>query len=91
MSTSLIVGFFWVVASAITAMLPMRRQFLPGIILLIAAPGLIALIYADYGIWVAAAALFAFLSMFRNPLRYFWRKLRGQPTQLPPEIEERLK
>jgi len=91
MSTSLIIGFFWVLASAIVAMLPMRRQFLPGVALLIAAPVLIALIYVDYGIWVAAIAIFAFLSMFRNPLRYFWRKARGLPAELPPELRDRAK
>ena len=91
MSTSLIVGFIWVLASAVTAMLPMRAQFYPGLVLLVTAPALIFLIYADYGIWVTAAAIFAFVSMFRNPLRYFWRRFRGLPTQLPPEIEDQLK
>ena len=49
----------WVFASAIVAMLPMRHQYVPGVILL------------------------AFISMFRNPLRYFWARARGQRPTLP--------
>ena len=74
MSVALITGALWVVASAIVAMLPMQRQYVPGVALLIAAPFLILWIGWVHGwIWVAAG-LFAFLSMFRNPLRYIWRK-----------------
>lgn len=73
MSVALITGALWVVASAIVAMLPMQRQYVPGVALLIAAPFLILWIGWVHGwIWVAAG-LFAFLSMFRNPLRYIWR------------------
>lgn len=74
MSVALITGALWVVASAIVAMLPMQRQYVPGVALLIAAPFLILWIGWVHGwIWVAAG-LFAFLSMFRNSLRYIWRK-----------------
>jgi hypothetical protein len=31
-------------------------------------------------------ALLAFLSMFRNPLIYFWKRARGLPADLPPEL-----
>lgn len=74
MSVALITGALWVVASAIVAMLPMQRQYVPGVALLIAAPFLILWIGWVHGwIWVAAG-LFAFLSMFRNSLRCIWRK-----------------
>ena len=74
MSAALIVGALWVVASAIVAMLPMQRQYVPGVALLVMAPVLIIWIGWVHGwIWVAAG-VFAFLSMFRNPLRYIWRK-----------------
>lgn len=74
MSAALIAGALWVVASAIVAMLPMQRQYAPGITLLVLAPLLILWIGWTHGwIW-AVFGLFAFLSMFRNPLRYIWRK-----------------
>ena len=36
MSAALILGCLWVLAAAVTAMLPMRRQYVPGVTLLIA-------------------------------------------------------
>lgn len=86
MSPALIAGCLWVIASAITAMLPMRRQMVPGIALLLAAPVLIGWIGATHGWWWAAFGVFAFLSMFRNPLRYFIKRALGRPVDLPPEL-----
>lgn len=78
MSLSIYLAIAWVLAGTAVAFLPMRRQYLPGSILLFSAPVLIALLWVQYG-WIAGlGALFAFLSMFRNPLRYFWRKWTGQ-------------
>ncbi len=73
----------WVFASAIVAMLPMRLQYVPGITLLIAAPVLIFFIWTDIAWWAGLAALGAFVSMFRNPLRYFWTRARGHKPELP--------
>ncbi len=36
--TPLILGALWVIAAAITGMLPMRAQMIPGLTLLAAAP-----------------------------------------------------
>ena len=88
MSTSLILGCFWVLASAVTAMLPMRRQMVPGVALLVAAPVLLWFIAQDYGFWVFLITLFAALSMFRNPLIYFVRRALGQPVSLPEEMQQ---
>ena len=74
---------FWVLASAAVAMLPMRLQYVPGIALLLAAPVLIVLAGLTWGWWVAALALFAFVSMFRNPLRYFLARARGERPEIP--------
>lgn len=74
---------FWVFASALVAMLPMRWQYVPGVALLLAAPVLIFLIAQALGAWVAIAALAAFGSMYRNPLRYFWKRLTGQEVEIP--------
>lgn len=73
----------WVLASAAVAMLPMRHQYVPGVTLLIAAPALIIWIGYDVAWWAGALALLAFVSMFRNPLRYFWARLTGKQPELP--------
>jgi hypothetical protein len=87
---ALVAGCLWVVASAITAMLPMRRQMVPGVALLLAAPLLLLWIGVSHGwVWVAFG-LFAFVSMFRNPLRYFLNRALGRPVELPPELRDRV-
>lgn len=73
----------WVLASAGVALLPMRYQYVPGIMLLIAAPFLILWIGAAYSWLAAGLAVFAFVSMFRNPLRYFLARARGQHPEIP--------
>lgn len=88
MSLSVISAVLWVFAATGVAMLPMRLQFPPGILLLIAAPALIVWLGLDFGWIVAAAALAAFISMFRRPLRYYWRKWRGLESDSKPEVQE---
>ena len=88
MSLPLILGALWVLASALVAMLPMRRQMVPGIALLVTAPILLVWIGWAHGwVWLAVG-LFAFLSMFRNPLLYFARRALGRPAKLPKEMEK---
>lgn len=88
MSTPLILGCLWVLAAAVTAMLPMRRQMVPGLALLAAAPVLLVWIgYVHGWLWLAVG-LFAFVSMFRNPLLYFLRRALGRPAPLPREMEK---
>ncbi|MEJ6395323.1 DUF2484 family protein [Gymnodinialimonas sp. 2305UL16-5] len=78
MSLALTLACLWVLASAITAMLPMRFQYVPGVALLILALPLAVFVGLSHGwIWVAIA-LFAIASMYRNPLRYFWNRLAGR-------------
>ncbi len=89
MTTSLIVGLVWVLVGAFTAMLPMRHQKWTGLPLLLAAPVLIVLIGIDYGWWAAGIASFAFLSLFQHPLRYLWKRARGQKVELPPELRQK--
>jgi hypothetical protein len=88
MSTPLIIAALWVFAATATAFLPMRRQMVPGIALLVAAPVLILWIGATHGWLWAGLGLLAFLSMFRNPLIYFWKRATGRPVSLPPELQE---
>ncbi|MCF2904349.1 DUF2484 family protein [Octadecabacter sp. CECT 8868] len=83
MKVSLIIAVIWVFAATGTALLPMRRQYLPGVTLLILAPVLIVWLGYDFGWGWSIAALAAFVSMFRNPLRYFLARARGQKPELP--------
>lgn len=83
MSTSLIIASLWALAATIVALLPMRFQYVPGVSLLVAAPFVIGLIGYQHGVWVALLGLAAFMSMFRNPLIFFWRKFKGESPQVP--------
>jgi Protein of unknown function (DUF2484) len=84
----LIIGCFWILAAAVVAMLPMKRQMVPGLALLISAPFLLVWIGWVHGwIWLAIG-VFAFVSMFRNPLLYFLRRAMGRPAPLPKELEK---
>lgn len=89
MSPSLIAGCLWVFAATATAMLPLRRQMVPGIALLVAGPPIVVWIGATHGWGWGAFGLFAVLSMFRNPLRYFLNRALGRPGDLPPELRDR--
>jgi hypothetical protein len=83
MSLSVAIAVFWAIASTIVAFLPMRHQYIPGATLLFAAPLIIILIGYQHGwVWMLPCVL-GFLSMYRNPLRYLWRKWRGLPTEVP--------
>lgn len=83
MTLSLILACLWAVASTVVALLPMRHQYVPGVALLIAAPILILWVGFDYGWWVSILALIAFVSMFRNPLRYLWKRALGHDVEIP--------
>ena len=83
MTPSIITAALWVLAATATAFLPMKRQYKPGLALLIAAPILILWLGYENGWWLSVAASFGFVSMFRNPLRYIFRKITGQNPELP--------
>jgi hypothetical protein len=85
MSPALLAGALWAIAAAVTALLPMRLQYPPGITLLVLAPVLILWIGWVHGWVLGALGLAAFVSMFRNPLRYLWKKARGLPVSRPEE------
>ena len=83
MSGAVLSGMYWVLLATVTALLPMRAQIVPGITLLVTAPLLIVWIGLMHGPVWAAIATVAFLSMFRNPLIYFWRRMTGRPVINP--------
>jgi len=71
----------WVFAATVVALLPMRYQYVPGLVLLVAAPILIGAIGVGYG-WIAGLlALAGFVSMFRHPLKYFYKRFRGTGSE----------
>ena len=81
MSLSVGLAVFWAIASTVVAFLPMRNQYVPGAALLFSAPLLILFLGYQHGWLWTLPALLAFVSMYRNPLRYFWRKWRGQELE----------
>jgi len=81
--TLLTISALWVIAATIVAFLPLRYQYAPGILLLLSAPVLIFFIGRELGWLPAGLAVLAFLSMFRNPLRYFWKRALGQKPEVP--------
>ena len=83
MSAAAISACLWVLAAAVTAMLPMRRQYIPGLTLLLLAPVLIGWLFVAHGPWVGLAAALGFVSMFRNPLRYLLARARGEKPEVP--------
>jgi len=89
MSGALIAAIFWALAATVTALLPMRHQMVPGVALLLAAPVLVFWLGLTHG-WIASLlALLAFVSMFRNPLLYFFRRMTGRAAPVPSELERR--
>ncbi|KQI69468.1 UDP-N-acetylmuramate--alanine ligase [Loktanella sp. 3ANDIMAR09] len=83
MTPSLIIAALWVIAATITAFLSMRYQYVPGVALLLVAPVLIVWLAVDLGWIVGLVATLAFVSMFRNPLRYLIARLRGHHPEVP--------
>jgi len=80
---SVVISALWVIAATITALLPMRRQYVPGLTLLLLAPVLILWLGYDFGWGWSVLAFGAFASMFRNPLKYIVARLRGHRPELP--------
>jgi len=74
---SIFLAVTWVLVATAVAFLPMRWQFPPGILLLTAAPMIIAMLGIEHGWGLALAGTAGFVSMFRRPLLHYWRKWRG--------------
>jgi hypothetical protein len=74
MTASVVALCIWVVCAAATAMLPLRRQFAPGLLLLLSSLALVVWLAAELGWLAAMLAAFAILSMFRRPLAAMVRR-----------------
>ena len=83
MTPVLVLACLWVLAAATVAMLPMRYQYAPGLALMIAAPVLVFFLIRDFGIVAGVLATLAFLSMFRNPLRYYLKRAFERRQETP--------
>lgn len=83
MSLSITLAALWGLAATATALLPMRYQFPPGILLLLTAPVLIVFLGYQHGWLAALAALAGFVSMFRRPLGHLAGKYltRGEEKE----------
>lgn len=83
MSWSVLAAALWVLAGTATAMMPLRRQYVPGVTLLLLAPVLIGWLWFDHGRVIGVVATLAFVSMFRRPLQFLIAKARGQNPEIP--------
>ncbi|PCJ10494.1 MAG: UDP-N-acetylmuramate--alanine ligase [Rhodobacteraceae bacterium] len=77
MSLPVLCAVIWALTATGVAFLPMRWQFPPGIVLLIAAPVIIVMLGVQHGWLSALGGSAAFISMFRRPLRHYWCKWTG--------------
>ena len=66
--TPLVWGAIWALGATVTALLPRRRQMIPGLALLVTAPVLLVWIGRVHGWAWAFVDLLAVLSLFRLPL-----------------------
>jgi len=73
----------WVFAAVGVSMLRIRHQFIPAGVLILAAPVLIIMAGMQFGWIYAVLSAAAFVSMFRNPLRYIAARLRGEHPEIP--------
>ena len=64
-------------------MMPMRRQYAPGVTLLLLAPVMVGWLWSDHGWVVGVVATLAFVSMFRRPLQFLIAKAPGQNPEIP--------
>lgn len=74
MSAALIAACLWALAATAVAFLPMRAQYLPGGLLLLAAPAVVGWIAVVHGPFIAVLGLAAVLSLFRRPLSALLRR-----------------
>jgi hypothetical protein len=81
MTLSLTLACVWVVLATVTAFLPMRLQYGPGLALLLAALPLLVFIGIQHSFWIVLLVLAGIVSMFRRPLwflgRHWLRRMRG--------------
>ena len=83
LSWSIITSSVWVLLATVTALLPVRFQYTPGVTLLVLAPFLIVWLGYDFGWLWGVVAFLGFVSMFRNPLKYLYARARGSKPELP--------
>ncbi|ETX28211.1 DUF2484 family protein [Roseivivax isoporae] len=83
MTGAALAACFWGLAATVTACMPLRRQPVPGIMLLLVAPLVIVSLGIAHGWLVALAACGAVLSMFWNPLRQLLARPAGRRLEVP--------
>jgi Protein of unknown function (DUF2484) len=83
MSASLVAACLWLIAATSLAVLPVRRQMVPGIALGVAGLGLIVWIGVENGWGWSLALLLAAASLGRNGIRALVAHLRGEKFEVP--------
>ena len=80
-SASIVSCCVWALLVSVTALLPLRVQYTPAIMLVIVVPFLLIFAGFEHGFGVVAIGLAAFVSLFRVPLLYVARQMIGEPVR----------
>ncbi|SEK91454.1 Protein of unknown function [Roseivivax marinus] len=84
MSAALVAACFWVLGACLTACLPMRRQYVPGVTLLLILPVLLVWIGRTHGVVWTLIAIAGAASLFRRPLVHLVGRALGRPVVEDP-------
>jgi hypothetical protein len=80
-SASIVSCCVWALLASVTALLPLRVQYAPAIMLAIVVPFLLIFVGFEHGLGAVALGLTAFISLFRVPLLYVARQMIGAPVR----------
>lgn len=80
-SASIVSCCVWALLASVTALLPLRVQYAPAIMLAIVVPFLLIFVGFEHGLGAVALGLVAFVSLFRVPLLYVARQMIGEPVR----------
>ena len=80
-SASIVSCCVWALLVSVTALLPLRVQYTPAIMLVIVVPFLLIFVGFEHGLGAVALGLAAFVSLFRAPLLYVARQMIGEPVR----------
>ena len=80
-SASIVSCCVWALLASVTALLPLRVQYAPAIMLAIVVPFLLIFLGFEHGLGAVALGLAAFVSLFRVPLLNVARQMIGGPVR----------
>ena len=80
-SASIVSCCVWALLACVTALLPLRVQCAPAIMLAIVVPFLLIFVGFEHGLGAVALGIAVSLSLFRVPLLSVARQMIGEPAR----------